>query len=113
MRKHHARQLMPAPEVLGSVVAVVFVDKALKFVTGQQPQELCKHISSLWHGGDSGAVKRVRAFNDTGESPQADAVRGTEVAVTSKSLILLDLKIQSQKVIIPIFSIYSMSYGPI
>ena len=50
MSKHHAGQLMPALKALGAVVAVVFVNDTLKFITRQKTQELGKHVSFSWHG---------------------------------------------------------------
>ena len=45
----HAGHLIPALEILGSVIALVFVDNTLKLVSGQQTQKLCKDIRFVRH----------------------------------------------------------------
>jgi hypothetical protein len=53
MGEHYAGQLMPALELFGAVIAVVFFNDALKFIARQKAQELGKHISFSWHGSVS------------------------------------------------------------
>ena len=56
----HAGHLIPALEILGSVIALVFVDNTLKLVSGQQTQKLCKDIRFVRHDSISVRLSAIK-----------------------------------------------------
>jgi hypothetical protein len=60
VREHHAGELVPALEVLGAMIAMVFVDDTLELIARQQLQELGKNVGLAWHGGASGGLETVK-----------------------------------------------------